>query len=67
MNICEIHKIYDVETALSPCRFKCKICKLKKVHGYSNPDNCPNPFGYLYLAPRSCLECAKKYNICMWC
>jgi len=67
MNICEIHKIHDMETTISPCRFKCKICKLKKVHGYSNPNHVSNPFGYLFLAPKSCLECAKTHNICMWC
>jgi hypothetical protein len=66
-NTCEKHKLHENETPMSPCRFNCRVCNLKKVHGYSNPDHVSNPFGYLYLAPRVCLNCMKKYEICMWC
>jgi len=67
MNICEEHKKHENETPLSPCRFKCRVCKLKKVNGYTNPNHISNPFGYLYLAPTVCINCSKQYNICMWC
>jgi hypothetical protein len=67
MNICKIHKIHENETMISPCRFLCRVCKLKKVHGFSNPDHVSNPFGYLFLAPKVCLDCTKQFNICMWC
>jgi hypothetical protein len=63
MNICEEHKIHENETALSPCRFKCRVCRYKKVHGYTNPDHISNPFGYLYLAPNVCINCSKQYKI----
>ena len=42
---------YKDNHIVSPCRAICKICKKKKVHGYSNPDHVCNPFGYLYLFP----------------
>ena len=64
---CELHATLNVETALSPCRGRCELCKTKKVHGYSNPDHAPNPFGYLYLIPMICIDCSRKYKKCMWC
>jgi len=67
MNKCDEHKIHENETMMSPSRYKCRVCKLKKVHGYTNPDHISNPFGYLYLAPNVCLDCTNKYKICMWC
>uniref|UniRef100_A0A6C0AW96 Uncharacterized protein n=1 Tax=viral metagenome TaxID=1070528 RepID=A0A6C0AW96_9ZZZZ len=67
MKTCKIHKRYDKETALSPCRFVCKICKLKNIHGFTNPNHVSNPFGYLYLAPMVCTKCANESNLCMWC
>jgi len=65
--ICNTHIHLEVETPLSPARYKCKQCKNKKIHGYSNPDHVSNPFGYLYLAPRICIDCATKMKKCMWC
>lgn len=67
MITCEKHKIHENETMVSPCRFYCRVCRIKKVHGFSNPDHVCNPFGYLFLAPKVCLDCMKKYEICMWC
>lgn len=64
---CQLHKTLDIETALSPCRGLCELCKNKKVNGYTNPDHVSNPFGYLYLVPMICLECSEKYEKCMWC
>jgi len=65
--ICHKHEILKKEMMLSPCRYKCKLCKLKRVDGYSNPDHVSNPFGYLYLAPTLCRKCVMKEKICMWC
>lgn len=65
--ICNIHCLHKQETALSPYRGKCKLCKKKKVHGYTNPDHVPNPFGYLFLIPDLCIECSLKTKQCMWC
>uniref|UniRef100_A0A6C0IMI4 Uncharacterized protein n=1 Tax=viral metagenome TaxID=1070528 RepID=A0A6C0IMI4_9ZZZZ len=65
--ICSKHKIYEKETALSPARYHCKVCKQKKVSGYSNPDHICNPFGYLYLAPTICVPCSAEQQRCMWC
>lgn len=67
MNTCEKHKSNDEETALSPQRYKCRICLYKKINGYTNPDHISNPFGYLYLAPTICDECSIKNNKCRWC
>ena len=65
--ICEVHENMRKETPLSPCRFKCRVCKKKRVHGFTNPDHVSNPFGYLYLAPSVCEKCAVECKICMWC
>lgn len=67
--VCELHEIHDVTRVypLSPGRFKCLLCKKKRVHGYTNPDHVSNPFGYLYLAPMNCIECSVKNKKCMWC
>jgi hypothetical protein len=67
--VCELHEIHDVTRVypLSPGRFKCLLCKKKRVHGYTNPDHVSNPFGYLYLAPMNCIECSVKHKKCMWC
>ena len=65
--LCDKHECHKNETPMSPCRFKCKKCKKKKVHGWSNPDHICNPFGYLFLAPKICLDCSEKYEVCMWC
>ena len=56
--VCNNHIELLIETLLSPCRGICKICKQKRVNGYSNPDHVSNPFGYLYLIPRLCESCA---------
>ena len=67
-NCCDIHKEkYKDNYILSPCRAICKICKNKKVHGYSNPDHISNPFGYLYLFPELCDNCSEEKNKCKWC
>ena len=67
-NICSRHLIeYKENYILSPCRAKCKKCKKKKVHGYSNPDHVSNPFGYLFLFPEICDNCANTYKQCIWC
>lgn len=65
--ICDTHKSLEIETLLSPCRGRCVICNKKNVHGYTNPDHTSNPFGYLYLIPKICIECATKQRQCMWC
>ena len=65
--ICKEHTKLKKETRLSPCRYKCNLCKQKRIDGYSNPDHVSNPFGYLYLAPRICERCAVKEERCMWC
>ena len=65
--ICQEHKVHEKEVPLSPARYNCKKCKKKKIYGYSNPDHICNPFGYLYLAPQICLDCATKTKKCMWC
>ena len=65
--VCLDHKDKKKEEVYSPCRGKCKICKLKRVHGFSNPDHISNPFGYLYLIPEICLKCALEKGKCMWC
>ena len=66
-SICKLHKYLQVETPLSPARYKCNQCKKKKVCGYTNPNHISNPFGYLYLAPRICLDCSTTMKTCMWC
>lgn len=63
---CDNHKFYS-NNAISPCRAICHHCRQKKVHGYENPDHVPNPFGYLFLFPKLCLECSHEQNTCMWC
>lgn len=65
--ICNEHKCHINEKPLCPHRYKCKECKKKKINGYSNPDHICNPFGYLYLVPTLCIDCANKNNKCMWC
>lgn len=67
--LCDLHKRYDwsVIYPLSPCRFKCLQCNKKRINGYSNPDHFSNPFGYLYLAPMYCIDCAVSMKRCMWC
>ena len=65
--ICKEHKVHEKEVPLSPARYKCKKCRQKKINGYSNPDHVCNPFGYLYLAPSICIDCATKLQKCMWC
>ncbi len=67
--ICFRHQIYSAVEIypISPCRAFCSKCKKKKVHGYSNPDHAPNPFGYCYLFPEICVDCADKGKKCMWC
>jgi hypothetical protein len=66
-NICSRHKQYLKETPLSPGRRNCKICKKKRVFGYTNPRHVSNPFGYLYLLPTICIACSEKTGVCMWC
>tara|TARA_B110000967_G_scaffold136443_1_gene139270 strand:+ start:5761 stop:6063 length:303 start_codon:yes stop_codon:yes gene_type:complete len=65
--ICSRHKQYLKETPLSPGRRNCKLCKKKRVFGYSNPRHISNPFGYLYLLPVICIECSEEMGACMWC
>lgn len=65
--ICKKHATLRSEMPLSPPRYKCKLCKRRKVQGYTNPDHGPNPFGYLYLVPNMCTECSISLNKCMWC
>ena len=65
--VCIDHTDKLIEDIMSPCRGRCKLCKLKKVHGYTNPDHVTNPFGYLYLIPNICLKCADEEKKCMWC
>tara|TARA_B100001758_G_C18120244_1_gene458308 strand:- start:276 stop:584 length:309 start_codon:yes stop_codon:yes gene_type:complete len=66
--ICDEHINLLQEHPLCPPRKKChqNRCK-KKVCGYSNPDHVCNPFGYLYLYPTLCNECAISKKKCMWC
>ena len=65
---CDKHKIeYNDNYVVSPCRGKCKICKKKRINGYSNPDHVSNPFGYLYLFPEVCDNCSNEKKICKWC
>ena len=66
-HVCLKHKDKKLERIFSPCRGRCKMCKFKKVHGFSNPDHISNPFGYLYLIPNICLQCSYEEKICMWC
>jgi hypothetical protein len=65
--ICRDHSHLRHEVMQSPCRFRCKVCRKKCVHGYTNPDHIPNPFGYLFLAPPTCVECSLSTSKCMWC
>ena len=65
--ICKNHEKTHDKYPLSPRRYKCNECKRRKVHGYSNPDHVCNPFGYLYLAPRICIDCSIQMKLCMWC
>lgn len=64
---CDKHKKNDKEIELCPPKYKCKDCKKRKISGYSNPDHCSNPFGYLYLAPTICLDCSNNNQKCRWC
>lgn len=65
---CSTHREEFKENyVVSPCRAKCKHCKRKRVHGYSNPDHITNSFGYLFLFPVICGECAEATRRCMWC
>ena len=65
--ICKNHEKTHDKYPLSPRRYRCNECKRRKVHGYSNPDHVCNPFGYLYLAPRICIDCSIQMKLCMWC
>lgn len=65
--ICEKHANLRSEMQLSPPKYNCKQCKNKLVHGYTNPNHVSNPFGYLYLVPNLCKECAVNKHKCMWC
>jgi hypothetical protein len=66
--LCKKHIIHKNEKLLSPCRGKkCKQCKKQKVGGFTNPRHVCNPFGYLYLFPLICENCAIKYELCAWC
>jgi len=67
MFTCEKHIVYKKQQLLSPGRGKCKMCKKRRVGGYSNPDHISNPFGYLYLIPYLCVECSQTSSKCMWC
>jgi len=68
INICSEHKLqYMNEYIMSPKRWKCNLCNEKNVHGYSNPDHVSNPFGYLYLIPVICNDCANNNKLCIWC
>ena len=67
-NRCDTHKEkYKDNYIVSPCIAICKICKKKKVHGYTNPDHVCIPFGYLYLFPVLCDNCSEEKNKCKWC
>ena len=65
--ICKEHRHLRHEVMESPCRFRCKVCHKKCVHGYTNPDHICNPFGYLFLAPPVCIDCSISTSKCMWC
>lgn len=65
--ICKKHALLRSEMPLSPPRYECKLCKKLCVHGYTNPDHGPNPFGYLYLVPNMCTACSALMHKCMWC
>lgn len=65
--ICEDHTKTHDKYPLSPRRYRCHKCKRRKIHGYSNPNHVSNPFGYLYLAPRICIDCSIQMKQCMWC
>lgn len=65
--ICKQHRHLRHEVIESPCRFICKVCRKKCVHGYTNPDHICNPFGYLFLAPPVCVDCSLSTSKCMWC
>ena len=65
---CEIHlEKYKDNYVISPGRYKCKLCKKGRLNGYSNPDHCSNPFGYLYLVPAICDKCSIDKCLCKWC
>jgi len=64
---CNNHKVNDNEVALRPPVYKCSECKKRSISGYSNPEHCSNPFGYLYLIPRLCLDCSNISHKCRWC
>ena len=67
-NRCAEHKQqYRDNQVMSPCRASCKLCKKKRVNGFSNPDHVCNPFGYLYLFPVICDPCAAETKKCIWC
>jgi hypothetical protein len=65
--ICKDHHHLRHEVMESPCRFRCRLCGKKCVHGYTNPDHIPNPFGYLFLTPPVCIDCSISTSKCMWC
>jgi len=64
---CMKHKKHDSEISLSPPKYNCKDCKKRNICGHSNPHHCSNPFGYLYLVPMLCSECANMNKKCRWC
>lgn len=64
---CIKHKKHDSEISLSPPKYNCKDCKKRNICGHSNPHHCNNPFGYLYLVPMLCAECANMNKKCRWC
>ena len=64
---CFKHKKNDSEISLSPPKYNCKVCKKRNISGHSNPHHCSNPFGYLYLVPILCTECANVNKKCRWC
>lgn len=66
---CKTHQeVYKENYIVSPGRAKCKHCKKTRVvAGYSNPDHLPNPFGYLFLFPVICDDCALSLHQCKWC
>jgi len=67
-NRCKIHREkYKDNNIMSPCRHICKLCKKKRVNGYSNPDHISNPFGYLFLFPVICDGCSTDKCLCKWC
>ena len=66
--ICKTHtKKYAENKVLTPCRYTCKTCNTQKLDGYTNPSHVNNPFGYLYLVPNICNDCAISNKICIWC